>query len=224
MAGLDPTTGDAALGSRRSARRAAPTRSSASPTWSARSVRIGDLALRAFVPGGGRLRRRAARHRRLDQEHRRHRRDRRRRRAAVRRRRVRPAERVATPTGDVAWTSEALMFRGLGAPAAVGESVVVRRLERHAALVLARQGRVAGARHDRRQRDRDAAGERRRRARRRHAQRRRVRVPPRLIAASHGDADEARHRPRRPAQRRQVDALQPHDEDARRDRRRLRRA
>jgi outer membrane assembly lipoprotein YfgL len=29
-----------------------------------------------------------------------------------------------TPTGDVAWTSEALMFRGLGAPAAVGESVV----------------------------------------------------------------------------------------------------
>ena len=29
-----------------------------------------------------------------------------------------------TPTGDVAWTSEALMFRGLGAPATVGESVV----------------------------------------------------------------------------------------------------
>jgi len=29
-----------------------------------------------------------------------------------------------TPTGDVAWTSEALMFRGLGAPAAVGQSVV----------------------------------------------------------------------------------------------------
>jgi outer membrane protein assembly factor BamB len=29
-----------------------------------------------------------------------------------------------TPTGDVAWTSEALMFRGLGAPAAVGASVV----------------------------------------------------------------------------------------------------
>jgi len=29
-----------------------------------------------------------------------------------------------TPTGDVAWTSESLMFRGLGAPAAVGQSVV----------------------------------------------------------------------------------------------------
>ena len=29
-----------------------------------------------------------------------------------------------TPTGDIAWTSESLMFRGLGAPAAVGQSVV----------------------------------------------------------------------------------------------------
>jgi outer membrane assembly lipoprotein YfgL len=29
-----------------------------------------------------------------------------------------------TATGDVAWTSESLMFRGLGAPAAVGQSVV----------------------------------------------------------------------------------------------------
>jgi outer membrane assembly lipoprotein YfgL len=29
-----------------------------------------------------------------------------------------------TPTGDVAWTSEALMFRGLGAPATIGASVV----------------------------------------------------------------------------------------------------
>ncbi|MDQ6638879.1 MAG: outer membrane protein assembly factor BamB [Pseudomonadota bacterium] len=29
-----------------------------------------------------------------------------------------------TATGDVAWTSEALMFRGVGAPAAVGQSVV----------------------------------------------------------------------------------------------------
>jgi outer membrane assembly lipoprotein YfgL len=29
-----------------------------------------------------------------------------------------------TPTGDVAWTSEALMYRGLGAPATVGSSVV----------------------------------------------------------------------------------------------------
>jgi len=29
-----------------------------------------------------------------------------------------------TPTGDVAWTSEALMFRGLGAPGMVGQSVV----------------------------------------------------------------------------------------------------
>jgi outer membrane protein assembly factor BamB len=29
-----------------------------------------------------------------------------------------------TPSGDVAWTSEALMFRGLGAPALVGNSVV----------------------------------------------------------------------------------------------------
>jgi outer membrane protein assembly factor BamB len=29
-----------------------------------------------------------------------------------------------TPSGDVAWTSEALMFRGLGAPAAVARSVV----------------------------------------------------------------------------------------------------
>jgi outer membrane protein assembly factor BamB len=30
-----------------------------------------------------------------------------------------------TPTGEVAWTSESLMFRGLGAPAAVAGSVVV---------------------------------------------------------------------------------------------------
>ena len=29
-----------------------------------------------------------------------------------------------TPTGDIAWTSEALMFRGVGAPATVGQSVV----------------------------------------------------------------------------------------------------
>jgi outer membrane assembly lipoprotein YfgL len=29
-----------------------------------------------------------------------------------------------TPTGDVAWTSEALMFRGVGAPAAIAQSVV----------------------------------------------------------------------------------------------------
>ena len=29
-----------------------------------------------------------------------------------------------TATGDVAWTSEALMFRGVGAPAAIGQSVV----------------------------------------------------------------------------------------------------
>jgi outer membrane protein assembly factor BamB len=29
-----------------------------------------------------------------------------------------------TPTGDIAWTSDALMFRGLGAPATVGQSVV----------------------------------------------------------------------------------------------------
>ena len=36
-----------------------------------------------------------------------------------------------------------------------------------------------------------------------------------------GHADETRHRPRRPTQRRQVDALQSLDEDARRDRRRL---
>ncbi len=83
-----------------------------------------------------------------------------------------------TATGDVAWTSEALMFRGLGAPAAVGAIGRLRRFERHAALVLARQGRIAGAPDDRRQRDFDAAGERRRRARRRHPRRRRVRVPP----------------------------------------------
>jgi outer membrane protein assembly factor BamB len=30
-----------------------------------------------------------------------------------------------TPTGDIAWTSEALMYRGLGAPAAIARSVVV---------------------------------------------------------------------------------------------------
>ena len=29
-----------------------------------------------------------------------------------------------TPTGEIAWTSDALMFRGLGAPATVGQSVV----------------------------------------------------------------------------------------------------
>jgi outer membrane protein assembly factor BamB len=34
-----------------------------------------------------------------------------------------------TPTGDIAWTSETLMFRGLGAPAAIGQSVVVGDLD-----------------------------------------------------------------------------------------------
>jgi outer membrane protein assembly factor BamB len=29
-----------------------------------------------------------------------------------------------TPSGDVAWTSESLMFRGVGAPAVIGQSVV----------------------------------------------------------------------------------------------------
>jgi len=34
-----------------------------------------------------------------------------------------------TPTGDIAWTSEALMFRGVGAPAAIAQSVVVGDLD-----------------------------------------------------------------------------------------------
>jgi outer membrane assembly lipoprotein YfgL len=34
-----------------------------------------------------------------------------------------------TPTGDIAWTSEALMFRGLGAPGVVAQSVVFGDLE-----------------------------------------------------------------------------------------------
>ncbi|HEX4234854.1 MAG TPA: outer membrane protein assembly factor BamB [Caldimonas sp.] len=34
-----------------------------------------------------------------------------------------------TVTGDIAWTNESLMFRGLGAPAAIGQSVVVGDLE-----------------------------------------------------------------------------------------------
>jgi len=34
-----------------------------------------------------------------------------------------------TPTGDIAWTSESLMFRGLGAPGVVGQSVVFGDLE-----------------------------------------------------------------------------------------------
>jgi len=34
-----------------------------------------------------------------------------------------------TPTGDIAWTSEALMFRGLSAPAAITQSVVVGDLD-----------------------------------------------------------------------------------------------
>jgi outer membrane protein assembly factor BamB len=34
-----------------------------------------------------------------------------------------------TSTGDIAWTSEALMFRGLGAPAAIAQSVVVGDLD-----------------------------------------------------------------------------------------------
>jgi outer membrane assembly lipoprotein YfgL len=83
-----------------------------------------------------------------------------------------------TATGDVAWTSEALMFRGVGAPAAVGQSVVFGDSSGTLALVLARQGRVAGARPTDGNADLDAAGERRRPAHRRHARRRRVRVPP----------------------------------------------
>ena len=118
--------------------------------------------LRALVPGRRRLRRRRAR--RIawtktvggtdavagDAE------------LIVRRRCVRSPHRLAsTPTGDVAWTSEALLYRGLGAPARRRQLGCVRRRERHAALALARQGRGAAAPADRRQRDRRAAGRRR---------------------------------------------------------------
>ena len=51
-----------------------------------------------------------------------------------------------TASGDVAWTSEALMFRGLGPPGGDRPLGRLRRRRRHAALVLARQGRGAGAR------------------------------------------------------------------------------
>ena len=153
MAGIDPARRRRCAGRCRSARRAAPTRSSASPTCRpGRAQR--RSALRALVPGGGRLRRRAARQRRLDQDDRRHRRDRRRRRAALRRRRVRPAQRLAH--GDRRrrldlGVADVPRPRRAGGDRRVGR---LRRCERHAALVLARQGRIAGARPDRRQRDR----------------------------------------------------------------------
>jgi hypothetical protein len=99
-------------GRSRSARRAAPTRSSAWPTWWAAGARR-RRGLRALVPGGGRLRQRRARHaawtktvggtdgvggRRP---------------VRLRRRRQRPHHRVEARNGDVAWTSEKLLYRGL---------------------------------------------------------------------------------------------------------------
>ena len=82
-----------------------------------------------------------------------------------------------TPSGDVAWTSEALMYRGLGAPGVVGALGRLRRSRRHAALVQPRQGRDAAALDHRRQPDRGAAGRRRRHPDRGDALRRGVRVP-----------------------------------------------
>ena len=146
MAGLDPLRGDACAGRCRSARRAAPTRSSAWPTWSARRCASATCVCARVVPGGGRLRRRASAARSLwTKQRRRHRRGRRRRRAGVRRRRHRPHHRLAhADSGDVAWTSEALHVpRPERARGWSAQSVVVRRRRGHAALVLARQGRAA---------------------------------------------------------------------------------
>ncbi len=86
-----------------------------------------------------------------------------------------------TATGDVAWTSEALMYRGVSAPAAVGASVVfgdsngtLHWFSRAKGESQARVPTDGG-------RDHRAAGERRRHARGRHPGRRSVRFPSRLI-------------------------------------------
>ena len=209
----------------RSARRAAPTRSSAWPTWSARPCASATCSARA------RSRRRSAastraRQRRLDQAT----------SAAptriggdaellVRRRRVRPHQRLAdAPTATSPGPRETLLYRGLeraGCASASRSSSATSNGTLH--WFSRAKGESQAAPADRRQR---------RSRRRRSASAATLLVvtrsgglfafrppEPPVARARH----EARHRPRRPAQRRQVDAVQPHDEDARRDRRRLRR-
>ena len=121
--------------------------------------------------------------------------------------------------GDVAWTSEKLLYRGLSGAAGRGRrwwsSATARatctscRPPTGEPQLRLPHRRLASGRH---------AGAGRHDAARRHRRRRPVRLPPEL-----SPHDEAGHRHRRPAQRRQVDAVQPHHEEPRRHRRRLRR-
>ena len=135
LAGRRPAARHACAGRCRWPRRAAPTRSSAWPTWSARRCALGDTAVRARLPVGRGLRRR-------------------RDAAACCGRATSAASRPSAATtncvfgadatdritawsaanGDVAWTSEKLLFRGLSAPASVGPDGGLRRLRGPGAL------------------------------------------------------------------------------------------
>ena len=150
-----PAARHACAGKCRSARRAAPTRSSGWPTWSARSVRVGDLVCARVVPVGGRLRRR---------------------RSAARSPWTKnvggtdaiggdaellfgadATDRITawrTASGDVAWTSEKLLYRGLSAPAGGRRSRSCSAMSRARCTSSRANGRAAAAPADRRQRDR----------------------------------------------------------------------
>ena len=173
MAGIDPIARrvrwEVALGSPRGANEVERLADLVGP-----ALRTGDLRLRALVPGGGRLRRRRARHAARGP----------RRSAAPTRsaatasscsaptRQRPPARAWQTPTGDVAWTLGSAAVPRPRRAAAVGAVGGLRRRRGHVHWLVARQGRSAGcARRPTAAPIVGAAGQRRRHARRRHARR-----------------------------------------------------
>ena len=171
----------------RSARRAAPTRSSGWPTWSARRCASATRVCARVVPGGGRLRRCRARHAALDASNVGGTDGGRRRRAscvfgadATRSHHRLAARPAATSPGP----SETLLYRGLSAPLAIGSAVVFGDVEGSVHFLSRDKGETLL-----RLTTDGSAGRRRRRSRRRHddarghAQRRPVRLPARMSAA-----------------------------------------
>ena len=141
LAGAGPAARHAALGSRRWPRRAAPTRSSAWPTWSGPATRIGDLVCaRAFQSAVGCVdasrgallwsRPSAGGAQALGGD-------------AELLLGADASDRVTawrTPTGDVAWTSEQLLYRDLQRALLAGSVVVVGDFEGQVHFLSRRHG------------------------------------------------------------------------------------
>ena len=120
-------------------------------------------------------------------------------------------------SGERVWTNDRLLHRGLTAPLALGRSVIVGDNTGLVHLLSREDGSLLNRlTHRWLGRGRRARG-RRQHARGGDAQRRRVRLRARISAYETG------HGPGGPPQRRQVDAVQPADQVARRDRGGLRR-